>query len=52
MGQSLDIDLLRSFVAIAETGVPGVAAARVGRTQSALSMPRSFDCPLKPAASR
>lgn len=38
MGQSLDIDLLRSFVAIAETGVLGVAAARVGRTQSALSM--------------
>lgn len=38
MGQSLDIDLLRSFVAIAETGVLGQAAARVGRTQSALSM--------------
>ena len=38
MGQSLDIDLLRSFVAIAETGVLGLAAARVGRTQSALSM--------------
>jgi len=35
---SLDIDLLRSFVAIAETGVLGQAAARVGRTQSALSM--------------
>jgi DNA-binding transcriptional LysR family regulator len=34
----LDIDLLRSFVAIAETGVLGHAAARVGRTQSALSM--------------
>ena len=38
MGQSLDIDVLRSFVAIAETGVLGQAAARVGRTQSALSM--------------
>ena len=38
MGQALDIDLLRSFVAIAETGVLGQAAARVGRTQSALSM--------------
>lgn len=36
--QSLDIDLLRSFVAIAETGVLGKAAASVGRTQSALSM--------------
>lgn len=38
MSQSLDIDLLRSFVAIAETGVLGQAAARVGRTPSALSM--------------
>lgn len=38
MSQSLDIDLLRSFVAIAETGVLGQAAIRVGRTQSALSM--------------
>jgi len=38
VSQSLDIDLLRSFVAIAETGVLGKAAARVGRTQSALSM--------------
>ena len=38
MSQSLDIDLLRSFVAIAETGVLGQAATRVGRTQSALSM--------------
>lgn len=38
MSLSLDIDLLRSFVAIAETGVLGHAAARVGRTQSALSM--------------
>lgn len=38
MSQSLDIDLLRSFVAIAETGVLGQAALRVGRTQSALSM--------------
>jgi len=38
VSQSLDIDLLRSFVAIAETGVLGQAALRVGRTQSALSM--------------
>ena len=38
MSRSLDIDLLRSFVAIAETGVLGRAAVRVGRTQSALSM--------------
>jgi DNA-binding transcriptional LysR family regulator len=38
VSQSLDIDLLRSFVAIAETGVMGQAALRVGRTQSALSM--------------
>ncbi|WP_394828071.1 LysR family transcriptional regulator [Pendulispora albinea] len=38
MSQSLEIDLLRSFVAIAETGVLGQAAARIGRTQSALSM--------------
>lgn len=37
-GQSLDIDLLRSFVAVAETGAMGRAALRVGRTQSALSM--------------
>ena len=34
MSQSLDIDLLRSFVAIAETGVLGQAALRVGRTLS------------------
>jgi len=38
VSHSLDIDLLRSFVAIAETGVLGQAATRVGRTQSALSM--------------
>jgi DNA-binding transcriptional LysR family regulator len=38
VSQSLDIDLLRSFVAIAETGALGRAATRVGRTQSALSM--------------
>ena len=38
MSQSLDIDLLRSFVAIAETGALGRAAARVARTPSALSM--------------
>ncbi len=38
MGLSLDIDLLRSFAAIAESGSLSHAAARVGRTQSALSM--------------
>jgi len=38
VSQSLDIDLLRSFVAIAETGALGRAAARVARTPSALSM--------------
>lgn len=37
MGQSLDIDLLRSFVVIAEVRALSRAAARVGRTQSALS---------------
>jgi DNA-binding transcriptional LysR family regulator len=34
----LDIDLLRSFVAIAEGRTLGRAAAKVGRTQAALSM--------------
>ncbi|MBK1715620.1 LysR family transcriptional regulator [Rubrivivax gelatinosus] len=38
MARHLDIDLLRSFVAIAETRTLGRAAARVGRTQAALSM--------------
>lgn len=38
MSTSLDIDLLRSFAAVAQGGTLGVAAARVGRTQSALSM--------------
>uniref|UniRef100_UPI00372D6395 LysR family transcriptional regulator n=1 Tax=Piscinibacter sakaiensis TaxID=1547922 RepID=UPI00372D6395 len=38
MPRHLDLDLLRSFVAIAETGTLGRAAARVGRTQAALSM--------------
>jgi len=38
MTGTLDIDLLRSLVAVAETGVLGKAALRVGRTQSALSM--------------
>ncbi|MBZ8141564.1 LysR family transcriptional regulator [Rubrivivax gelatinosus] len=38
MTRHLDIDLLRSFVAIAETRTLGRAAARVGRTQAALSM--------------
>ena len=35
---TLDIDLLRSLVAVAETGALSKAASRVGRTQSALSM--------------
>ncbi len=37
MGLSLEIDLLRSFVVIAEMRALSRAAARVGRTQSALS---------------
>ncbi|MEK6349163.1 MAG: LysR family transcriptional regulator [Burkholderia sp.] len=37
MSQTLDIDLLRSFVAIAEVRTLSRAAERVGRTQSALS---------------
>ncbi|KFG97108.1 LysR family transcriptional regulator [Burkholderia paludis] len=37
LGRSLDIDLLRSFVAIAEARALSRASARVGRTQSALS---------------
>ncbi|WP_186139508.1 LysR family transcriptional regulator [Burkholderia gladioli] len=37
MSQTLDIDLLRSFVAIAEVRALSRAADRVGRTQSALS---------------
>ena len=38
MTAHLDFDLLRSLVAVAETGALSKAAARVGRTQSALSM--------------
>jgi DNA-binding transcriptional LysR family regulator len=38
MGQTLDIDLLRSFAAVAETGALSRAAERVGRSQAALSM--------------
>ena len=38
MSQTIDIDLLRSFCAVAQTGTLGAAAQRVGRTQSALSM--------------
>lgn len=34
----LDIDLLRTFVAIAETRTLGRAATRIGRTQAAVSM--------------
>ncbi|SDN17942.1 DNA-binding transcriptional regulator, LysR family [Methylobacterium phyllostachyos] len=38
MAGSLDIDLLRSFVMVAETGVLSRAADRIGRSQAALSM--------------
>ena len=51
MGRSLEIDLLRSFVVIAEVRSLSRAAARVGRTQSALSqqmrrLEESVDQPL------
>ncbi|MET3822826.1 DNA-binding transcriptional LysR family regulator [Burkholderia sp. PvR073] len=51
MGRSLEIDLLRSFVVIAEVRSLSRAAARVGRTQSALSqqmrrLEESIDQPL------
>ncbi len=38
MSPALDIDLLRTFAAIAETGSFTRAAARVGRTQAAVSL--------------
>lgn len=38
MPDDLDLDLLRTFIAIAETGTLGRAAARVGRTQAAISL--------------
>jgi DNA-binding transcriptional LysR family regulator len=38
MNQMLDLDLLRTFVFIAETGSLSQAAASVHRTQSAVSM--------------
>jgi DNA-binding transcriptional LysR family regulator len=38
LGRYLDIDLLRTFVAIAETRTLGRAAGRIGRTQAAVSM--------------
>jgi len=38
MTRHLDIDLLRTFVAIAETRTLGRAASKVGRTQAAVSM--------------
>ncbi len=38
MNRNLDIDLLRTLVAIADTGSFTAAAERVGRTQSAVSM--------------
>ncbi|WP_211080321.1 LysR family transcriptional regulator [Burkholderia sp. Tr-862] len=51
LGRSLEIDLLRSFVVIAEMRSLSRAAARVGRTQSALSqqmrrLEESVDQPL------
>ncbi|WP_284895533.1 MULTISPECIES: LysR family transcriptional regulator [Burkholderia] len=51
LGRSLEIDLLRSFVVIAEVRSLSRAAARVGRTQSALSqqmrrLEESIDQPL------
>ncbi|MCJ2085169.1 LysR family transcriptional regulator [Methylobacterium sp. E-005] len=38
MARSLDIDLLRSFASVAETGALSRAAGRIGRSQAALSM--------------
>lgn len=38
MNHHLDIDLLRTFVAIAETRTLGRAAGKIGRTQAAVSM--------------
>ncbi len=38
MEDALDLDLLRSFIVIAETGTLSRAAARVGRTQAAISL--------------
>jgi DNA-binding transcriptional LysR family regulator len=38
MSRHLEFDLLRTFVAIAETRTLGRAAARIGRTQAAVSM--------------
>ncbi|MDB5849370.1 MAG: LysR family transcriptional regulator [Rhodoferax sp.] len=38
MSRHLDIDLLRTFAAIAETHTLGRAAAKIGRTQAAVSM--------------
>lgn len=38
MGPQLDIDLLRTLVAISQTGTLGRAGERIGRTQAAVSM--------------
>lgn len=38
MAHTLDIDLLRSFASVAETGALSRAAGRIGRSQAALSM--------------
>jgi len=54
LGRSLEIDLLRSFVVIAEVRALSRAAARVGRTQSALSqqMRRLEECVDQPLFQR
>ena len=38
MARALDIDLLRSYASVAETGALSRAAGRIGRSQAALSM--------------
>jgi len=38
MAAPLDSDLMRSFLAVADTGSVTSAAARLGRTQSAVSL--------------
>ena len=39
----LDVDLLRSFLAVAETGGFTTAGERLGRTQSAIVNPHDSD---------
>ena len=38
MGETLDIDLLRTFAVIAEVGTLSRAATRIGRSQAAISL--------------